>query len=52
MNKFRRVFKFNNKIKMNGKKKRVKNLFAFSQAFQKIKKNEIINLALKKRKMN
>ena len=37
---------------MNGRKKKAKNLYAFNQAFQKIKKNETIKLVLKKRKKN
>ena len=50
--KFRRILKLNNKIKMNGKKKKVKNLFASNQAFQKIQKKKTIKLALKKYKEN
>ena len=50
--KFRRILKLNNKTKMNGKKKKVKNLFAFSQAFLKIKRKKTIKLALKKYKEN
>ena len=50
--KFRRILKLNNNTKMNGKKKKVKNLFAFSQAFLKIKRKKTIKLALKKYKEN